>query len=153
MRKAIAALVVTVVVVVLLLNFKTRPAALSGARVAPPASGTAVASARQRASSHVASGGGAGGTRAATGDLIQHQYGDVQVAVRVRNGAVTAVRTVRIDGNGGHSQEIDRQVEPMLRAEALQAGSARIDTISGATYTSEAYIASLQSAIDRARGA
>ena len=43
-------------------------------------------------------------------------------------------------------------MEPILHSEALQAQSAQIDTVSGATYTSEAYRESLQSAIDHAGG-
>ena len=49
------------------------------------------------------------------------------------------------------SQFISQQAGPLLQQEALQAQSAQIDIVSGATYTSESYAQSLQSALDRAR--
>lgn len=155
MRNTIAALLVTAVAVVLLLNFKTSPPQLTSAATttgAAPASETAATTkARARKATSASASTGASGT--ATGELIQHQYGDVQVQVTLRNGRLTDVETVAIDGVDGHSQQIDSQAEPLLRAEALQARSGSIDTISGATYTSQAYIGSLQSAIDKVRGA
>ena len=48
---------------------------------------------------------------------------------------------------------INAAATPVLRQEALQAQSATIDTVSGATYTSTGYVQSLQSAIDQARSA
>jgi uncharacterized protein with FMN-binding domain len=162
-RKAIVTLFVTAVALVLLLNFKTRPAPLSASS---PATATRAASAAQPAASGAPAGGSSGGSSGssgatssagasgtATGDLMQDQYGDVQVRVTLRDGKITDVRTVAIDGVDGHSQQIDAQAEPLLRAEALQARSAQVDVISGATYTSQAYIGSLQSAIDKVRGA
>ncbi|HST39493.1 MAG TPA: FMN-binding protein [Conexibacter sp.] len=150
MRHTIAALLVTAVAVVLLLNFKASPPQLTGTA---PTTTTAAAPARTSAAKARtgAAAGGASGT--ATGELMQHQYGDVQVQATLRNGQLTDVQTVAIDGVDGHSQQIDSQAEPLLRAEALQARSGSIDTISGATYTSEAYIGSLQSAIDKVRNA
>ena len=50
----------------------------------------------------------------------------------------------------GHSQRISQAAEPILREEALSAQTANIDLLSGATYTSEAYVESLQSALDQA---
>lgn len=159
MRNAIAALLVTAVAVFLLLNFKTSPPQLTSAApttiAAPATTAATTTTTKARSSSGTAGSGssssGASGT--ATGELMQHQYGDVQVQVTLRNGRLTDVQTVAIDGVDGHSQQIDSQAEPLLRAEALQARSGSIDTISGATYTSQAYIGSLQSAIDKVRGA
>jgi uncharacterized protein with FMN-binding domain len=48
------------------------------------------------------------------------------------------------------SQFIDQQAVPLLKQETLQAQSANIDTVSGATMTSEAYIQSLQAALKKA---
>ncbi len=55
--------------------------------------------------------------------------------------------------SSSRSVSISAQAAPILRQEALAAGSAKIDTVSGASYTSDAYIQSLQSALDAARAA
>jgi uncharacterized protein with FMN-binding domain len=55
-------------------------------------------------------------------------------------------------GTGARTQAINARAEPILREEALRAGSADIDAVTGATYTSRSYRLALQSAIDRARG-
>ena len=67
-------------------------------------------------------------------------------------GRITDVQALRLPFDRQRSNEISQFVEPILRSEALQAQSAQIDTVSGATYTSDAYDMSLQSAIDRAGG-
>jgi uncharacterized protein with FMN-binding domain len=65
---------------------------------------------------------------------------------------LTRVETVEMTGTGARTQAINSRAEPILRAEALRAGSAHIDVVTGATYTSQSYRRALQSAIDRARG-
>jgi uncharacterized protein with FMN-binding domain len=102
-----------------------------------------------------ASGGGtdggsssAGGTY--EGQTVQTRYGPVQVQVTVSQGRITDVATLQLPQNDGHSARISSAVEPMLRSEVLSTQSADIQTISGATYTSEAYRSSLQSALDSA---
>jgi uncharacterized protein with FMN-binding domain len=73
------------------------------------------------------------------------------VRVTLTGSQLTRVETVELSGTGARTQAINARAEPILREEALKAGTAKIDTVSGATYTSESYRASLQSAIDRAR--
>jgi uncharacterized protein with FMN-binding domain len=80
------------------------------------------------------------------------RYGDVQVQVTISGGAVPDVTALQLPNGDGHSSRISSIVEPMLRSEALQAQTASIDLISGATYTSGAYQQSLQSALDTAAG-
>jgi uncharacterized protein with FMN-binding domain len=60
------------------------------------------------------------------------------------------VRALALPNDRPRSQFISAQAEPLLRSEALSAQSARIDIVSGATYTSEGYAQSLQAALDRA---
>jgi uncharacterized protein with FMN-binding domain len=84
-----------------------------------------------------------------TGPEVDTRYGPVQVEVTVSGGKVTDVVAVQLP-SGGHSGRISNNVAPILRQEALQAQSANIDTVSGATYTSEAYAQSLQAALDSA---
>jgi len=84
------------------------------------------------------------------GDPVDNQFGTVQVRITVQNHKITAVDALQMPYDHMRSQYISEQAGPMLQQEALQAQSAQIDLISGATYTSESYAQSLQSAIDRA---
>lgn len=117
----------------------TSPSATSNAPVAPtptPSSATTTAAYRD-------------GT--VQGSVISTRFGDVQVQVTISGGAITDVTALELPSSDGRSQRIASQAEPILREEALTAQSASIDVLSGATYTSEAYVRSLQSALDAAR--
>jgi uncharacterized protein with FMN-binding domain len=72
------------------------------------------------------------------------------VRVTVKNGKLTDVTAVVYPTDNPRDQEINSYALPRLRTEALQAQSAEIDTVSGATYTSDGYRQSLQSALDSA---
>jgi uncharacterized protein with FMN-binding domain len=87
------------------------------------------------------------------GDTVQTKYGPVQVQIQVTNGKVVAIAVVQYPDGDGKSARINERALPTLQTEVLTAQSARIDTVSGATYTSNAYVKSLQSAIDDARAA
>jgi uncharacterized protein with FMN-binding domain len=76
----------------------------------------------------------------------------IQVEATLTRGRLTGVRTVYLTGDGRHTQAINARAEPILRREALRAGSADIDVVSGATYTSRSWIDSLKAAIKDARG-
>jgi uncharacterized protein with FMN-binding domain len=97
-------------------------------------------------------GTGSGSSRSGsfTGDTIQTRYGPVQVRITVASGTITDVTALRLTNSDGRSVQISQQAAPILRQEALQAQSAQIQSVSGATFTSEGYTTSLQSAIDRA---
>ena len=84
-----------------------------------------------------------------TGSTVSTRYGDVAVEVTVASGKITAVEAVSLP-SGGRSGQISAYAEPVLASEALTAQSASIDIVSGATYTSQAYAQSLQSALDQA---
>lgn len=90
-------------------------------------------------------------TRTATGEDVSYQYGDVEVKITTRGGKITAATLVRLDVTDPRSQQIDEYAIPQLQQQTLSAQSAHIDGVSGATYTSEAYAQSLQSAIDKLR--
>lgn len=77
-------------------------------------------------------------------------YGTVQVRIRFSGKKITDVRALHLTDSSGTSVAISSEAAPILRDEALSAQSAQIDVVSGATYTSEAYQQSLQSAIDAA---
>jgi uncharacterized protein with FMN-binding domain len=74
----------------------------------------------------------------------------VQVRVTVSGGRLVDVQAVQLPTDRARSQAISSDAGPLLRNEALRAQSARINTVSGATYTSDGYAQSLQSALDRA---
>ena len=87
--------------------------------------------------------------RTATGDAISIRWGDVQVAVTVEGDDIIDVETLAIPLDDRKSQRINSSAEPVLREEAIATDSADVSVISGATYTSEAYATSLQSALDQ----
>jgi uncharacterized protein with FMN-binding domain len=100
--------------------------------------------------------GGAGGSSASsgssttktyTGPVVENPYGPVQVEVAETGGKIVDVKALQLPTEHARSQEISEQVAPMLRTEALQAQSAEISVVSGATYTSESFASSLQAAL------
>ncbi|MFJ8023965.1 FMN-binding protein [Streptomyces sp. NPDC096311] len=90
------------------------------------------------------------GTKTVTGDTVQTRWGPVQVRVTLKNGKITDVTAISYPSDNPRDQEINSYALPQLRREALAAQSARIDSVSGATYTSDGYQQSLQSALDSA---
>jgi len=99
------------------------------------------------APSTTTAGGGAKVTL--TGPLVQTQFGDVQVAAIVNNGKLVDVKALTLPNDRRRSAQISQEAGPLLHDEALQAQSANIDLLSGATYTSAAYAQSLQGALDQ----
>jgi len=75
----------------------------------------------------------------------------MQVQITETGGRITKAVVVQETNVGGTSSQIDATAVPQLISETLSAQSARIDAVSGASYTSSGYIQSLQSAIDQAR--
>lgn len=85
-----------------------------------------------------------------TGDSVPTRFGDVQVQVTVSGGQITDVTPLRLTDRDGRSVQISNRAAPILREEVLSAQSANVRMVSGATYTSEGYLNSLQSALDQA---
>ncbi|MFD9706170.1 FMN-binding protein [Lentzea sp. NPDC059081] len=91
-----------------------------------------------------------GGANTVTGPSVDTRWGPVQVEVTFNGGRITAVTVpVYPDGNR-KDQQINARALPILVQETLTAQSADIDTVSGATVTSEGYVSSLQAALDQA---
>lgn len=135
MKRAVAAIVGTIAGLVILLGFKTgRPPAVNLAAPNGTRSGPDVPT---------------GTTRTVTGPMVQTPYGSVQVQVTCRGRRITNVTAVRLPDDTGYSQLLSRTAGPTLGREALAAQSAHIDAVSGATYTSDGYAQSLQSALDQ----
>ncbi|MCH0565592.1 FMN-binding protein [Streptomyces sp. MUM 2J] len=97
------------------------------------------------------SGGASATARTVTGDVARTQYGPVQVRVTVSGGRITRAEAVQAP-QGGRSGQISADALPRLGREAVAAGNADIEAVSGATYTSAGYRQSLQSALDRVGG-
>ena len=162
MRRVILAICATAVGLVLLLSFKSHtqsgigssPAAALGtpapgtggstATTAPSASASAA-----KAKSTSAASTGSSTTKTVTGAAWPTIYGPVQVRVTVKDGKVTAVTATEYPEETPRDSQINSYAIPQLNSEALAAGSANIDSVSGATYTSQGYLGSLQSALDK----
>ncbi|WP_436530262.1 FMN-binding protein [Actinoplanes sp. HUAS TT8] len=93
---------------------------------------------------------GTGGGTTYTGDTASTRWGDVQVQITVADGKITSVSVPVYPNENGRDQEINATAIPTLVQETLSAQSAKIDTVSGATVTSDGYLQSLQSALDAA---
>ncbi len=87
-----------------------------------------------------------------TGNLADAFYGTVQVEATIQNGQITDVQFLDYPHDRRTSQRINEQVMPWLKTEAIQAQNANVDLISGATLTSQAFVQSLQTALQQARG-
>jgi uncharacterized protein with FMN-binding domain len=90
----------------------------------------------------------AGGTY--DGAVVQTRFGAVQVQIAVKAGQITDVTALKLTDAEGRSVQISNYAAPVLRDEVLQAQSANVQTVGGATVTSDAYLTSLQAALDAA---
>jgi uncharacterized protein with FMN-binding domain len=138
-------------VVALLANVRARPPAISApadAGQAPPPPSVTVEPEARRVSSRRPT--KRGPVRSAT-DTSTTPFSIISVRVTLTGGELTRVETVELTGENARTQAINARAEPILREEALKAGSAKIDVVTGATYTSRSYRNSLQAAIDEAR--
>lgn len=99
-------------------------------------------------SSSVGASAKAGGTYA--GEAVQTRFGTVQVQVTVKAGVITDVTALHLTDQEQRSVQISARAAPLLRSEVLSAQSANVQTIGGATITSDAYLTSLQAALDAA---
>jgi hypothetical protein len=160
MRRVILAIVATAAALVLLLSFKTHtqspaPGNSPAAALGSPTPGGPGSDAASPAGSSQGLGGTAGGgtARTVTGEAFQTVYGPVQVQVTVADGRIAKATALEYPQNTPRDQQINAYAIPRLDQEAVAAGSAKIDAVSGATYTSGGYIGSLQSALDQLNGA
>jgi uncharacterized protein with FMN-binding domain len=177
LRRVILAICATAVALVLLLSFKSHtqsaapgssPAAAlgsptpGGADTTPSAGSTGSAGTASPGGSAASPGGSAGsasgGTaqsgaaKTVTGAAWPTVYGPVQVKITVSGGKITAAAATEYPTDTPRDAQINAFAIPQLNAEAVAAGSAQIDAVSGATYTSQGYLGSLQNALDKANG-
>ena len=122
------------------------PRAAAGQPTQPSGTGKVKSTGASSAQAGASTGGG---THSATGPGVNFGYGTIAVKVTVTGGRIVSVSVAKLSTLDPTSQQIAGQAIPMLRSEVLQAHSARIYGVSGATYTSVGYIRSLQAALDR----
>ena len=165
MRRAVLAFGSTVAGLILLLSFRSHTS--SNALAGVSAAGTSSGSSAGAAGSGSSGGSGGGSTtgsgasasappsappggKVVTGDVINSAYGPSQVAITLSGNKIIKVTVLQHTDDGVNSEQIDGNALPKLTAETLAAQSAKIDAVSGASYTSSGYIKSLQSALDKA---
>lgn len=162
--RAVVTIIATVIAVVLMISFRTPPSSAVGAGAALPPQPTPSASSNPGSntpSSAPPSGGDSPTPSPAsrsngmkngtyTGQDVPNQFGDVQVQVVISGGKISDVKALQYPTDRARSAEISYQALPLLREEVLQAQSAQIDILGGATFTTESYAESLQSALDQA---
>lgn len=156
MKRAIFAIVTTIAGLVMLLQYQTPappvlalppiasaapPAATTPPAAAPPATPTGSGPAPEPAPEQ---------PRTLVGNTIDTEQGPVQVQITMTGTTITDVTMLQYPNGGGRDQEINSFALPQLVQQALAVQSADIDMVSGATYTSEGFIQSLQSALDQA---
>ena len=165
MRRVVLALGGTIAGLVMLLSFRTHMgstavAGVSGAGGKAGSAGTSASGGGPAGSAGPAGGAaapapvsaGSGTGTAVTGNVIMTGYGPTQVQVTLNAGKIVKVTVLQHTDDGVNSQMIDSRALPLLNNETLTAQSAKINAVSGASYTSAGYIKSLQSALDKARG-
>jgi len=163
LRRIILAICATAAALVAILSFKSHTQAplsaapVSGAGAQPAAAGGGAANsaapqaaATAAASSKSAGPQAAGAAKTVTGAAWQTIYGPVQVKITVAGGKVTQATAVVYPVDTPRDYQINSYAIPQLNSEAVAASSAKIDTVSGATYTSGGYVGSLQSALNKA---
>jgi len=145
MRRITLWLLSTVAVVALLFSYRTSTMGTgSGTSAAAPAGDPGTDS----GSTDSATSTGDGKTY--QGSVTQTRWGPVQVTITVSSGKITAVAVPTYPNNNGRDREINAYALPILKQETLKAQNADIDSVSGATVTSNGYKQSLQAALDAA---
>jgi uncharacterized protein with FMN-binding domain len=149
-RRAVPAALATAAVVALLHGVRPRPPALPSSQPPPLEAGPTTKIVRGTSTRRPRR---PGRVRSGLSTPFTTPFSFIQVRVTFTGRELTRVETVEMSGVGPRTQAINTRAEPILRAEALRAdGHSDIDTVTGATYTSQSYRKALQSASDRARG-
>ena len=151
MRRAVIATAGTVVGLVVLLGYRSE-GAVKGEKVdigsgtstststsAGAGTGTTVPTAASSSSDHTY-----------TGQDVFYRYGDIEVAVTLSGSRIVTVSVPQNDASSPYSQTVNSAAVPVLVKEAVAAQGVNFDVVSGATYTSDAFAQSLQSALDKA---
>lgn len=161
MRRIVTVILSTISTLVLIFGYhtSTNNATVSASPVVqPPASSDPTSPSRSSAKSGSSTTGSNPAAKpspavaavAYTGGVASTRWGPVQVQITVLGGRITRARAVQYPQGTNQDAQINSYALPILDQEVVQKQSASIDTISGATVTSDGYLQSLQSAIDQA---
>jgi uncharacterized protein with FMN-binding domain len=161
-RHVLLATAATVSGVVLLLSLKSNaplapPEGAVGAPQSPPSASAPTAGAPDPAAPPAegdeAPEAQGGAERTVKGETVQTNYGPVQVEITISSyGRITKASAVQAPSSSPRSKEITSTAVPQLNRQAVEAQNAEVDAVSGATFTSQGYANSLQSALDQAGG-
>jgi uncharacterized protein with FMN-binding domain len=157
MRRAVPAAILTLIGLGALLTFKSSPGVPTKSSSALHRKSRVAAAAPPRSTTSPAppAVGGAGPVTATTptthasavrtidGDPFDNPYGTVQVRVTLQGTRITGVTPLQMPVDRQYSAELSQQAAPLLLQEVLQAQSAQIDILGGASYTSQSYAQSL----------
>lgn len=156
MKRLVLAVAGTIAGLIALLSFQTHagPAAVGSLPAASlgPVPSLATPSGRTGAAAGAGPSPPSAGPVTTLGQAVTDQYGTIQVRIVTVGRQIRSVSFAQLVGDEELSDLINAQAGPLLLHRTLIAQSAQIDTVSGATYTSEAYRQSLQSALDKAAG-
>ena len=152
MRRVILAVTGTIAGLVALLSFKshspTVPVAATTGTVSGSSSSSSSSATTVPGEFRSVAGTLTPGETTITGKVGNTVYGPVQVQLVVKSGKIVKVAILEQPANTIHDIQIGEFAFPRLISETLTAQSAKIDAVSGASYTSAGYVASLQSAVD-----
>jgi uncharacterized protein with FMN-binding domain len=141
----------TVAGLVAVLEFHTTPVKLTlagGSSLVPAAAGGAASTTQRASGARSGSAGSQAGSHTATGQEVNYNFGVLSVKITVSSGKISKVGIAYLnDGGNPRSQYIDQQAIPILEQQAIDAQSANIQGVSGASYTSAGFAQSLQSAL------
>jgi uncharacterized protein with FMN-binding domain len=155
MRRVILAVTGTIAGLVALLSFKSHDPTVPVAATSGTGGGSSTSSSSSSSARTIPgefqSGTGTltTGEKTVTGKVATTVYGPVQVELVVKNSKIVKVAVLEQPTNTIHDIQIGEFAFPKLISETLSSQSAKIDAVSGASYTSAGYISSLQSAVDR----
>jgi uncharacterized protein with FMN-binding domain len=164
MRRAVIATAGTVVGLVLLLGYRSEGAvkvdkvdAGAGTSSTSPSTNTTLGpgtntgtNAGTNTATTLPTAASSSSDRTYTGQDVSYRYGDIEVAVTVDGGRIVTVSVPQDDAFSPYSQTVNSAAVPILVREAVAAQGINFDVVSGATYTSDAFAQSLQSALDKA---
>ena len=160
MRRAVIATAGTVVGLVLLLGYRSEGAvkvdkvdAGAGTSSTSPATNTTLGPGTNtgtNTATTVPSAASSSSERTYTGQDVSYRYGYIEVAVTVEGSRIVTVSVPQDDAFSPYSQTVNSAAVPILVREAVAAQGLNFDVVSGATYTSDAFAQSLQSALDKA---
>jgi uncharacterized protein with FMN-binding domain len=147
MRRAIIATVGTVAALVAVLDYKSH-GAVSAVQVAVPSASSGSSSATTVPATTTPAATSSSGTY--TGTEVQYQYGEIEVSITIKDGKIAGLTLPVNTAEDPQSASINSQAVPILTKEALAAQGIHFDSVSGATYTSNAFAQAFQSALDKA---